>query len=318
MVLGAGPAAVSVARGLAAAGFAPELHEPDPDAARRLGDLLRQAGVPFPLSCDAGSPLGAALVAEALEEEPLADRRAHLARILAEAEGDVPVWTTLPPPVPAGAIGFRPATPAHLRPLVEIAPGPGVSAAQVDSALALARAMGRQPVSAPGDRASVAMRLSVCLADAAEDLLFEGAIPHELDEAMVAAGWDLGVFEAQDLIGLASLRDPARPRPISDRMVEEGRLGKSAGVGWYRYPGGGGAVIDPLVEDLVREEAWFAGVPQRSFGPEAMLARLRAALRAEVAAVLEEGATAAEIDLVARAGLGFVEGCGLMRWLQES
>ncbi|MFK5997198.1 MAG: 3-hydroxyacyl-CoA dehydrogenase family protein [Rhodobacterales bacterium] len=59
-------------------------------------------------------------------------------------------------------------------------------------------------------------------------------------------------------------RDPARRYiPIADRMVEEGRLGKKSGVGWYRYPGGGGAVIDPLLEDMIIEESYFAKVSRR-------------------------------------------------------
>lgn len=318
VVLGAGPAGATLARALARLGYAPVLYEPDTDTARRLGDLLRQAGLELPLVCGEGDPQGAALAVEALEDEPPQARAARLRALLDRSDPRVPVLTTALTGVPGRAIGFRLYAPAHLRSLVEIAAGPQAPAAQVEAAFALARAMGRHPVAAPHDRPSIGTRLLRRLYEAADTMLMDGAIPHELDEAMVAFGWDMGVYEAQDLIGLAEAyadrkaqagaRDPARRYiPISDRMVEEGRLGKAAGVGWYRYPGGGGAVIDPLVEDLIREEAWFAGVTPRGFTAAEMQQRLLLALVHESALMLADGtaARAADIDTVSREGLGF-------------
>lgn len=97
---------------------------------------------------------------------------------------------------------------------------------------------------------------------ACENLLMYHTNPWELDEALSAAGYAMGPCEAQDLIGLDTVlaRAPDRPLPILKRMVAEGRMGKIGGVGYYRYPGGGGAVIDPLIEDMILEEAWFAKV----------------------------------------------------------
>lgn len=96
----------------------------------------------------------------------------------------------------------------------------------------------------------------------AENLLLRHTNPWELDEGLMAWGYGMGPCEAQDLFGLDQVlaRHPKRKVSILSRMVSEGRLGKIGGVGYYRYPGGGGAVIDPLIEDLIREEAWFASV----------------------------------------------------------
>ncbi|MDK3016855.1 3-hydroxyacyl-CoA dehydrogenase family protein [Pseudodonghicola flavimaris] len=312
LILGAGPGAVGLAQLLMRAGYAPELCEPDPDAARRLGDLLARAGVDLPLVTGTGDPEAAALAIEAMEEEAGATRQAHLQALLHRCDPAVPVLSTSLSHLPARAIGFRLAAPMQLRPLVEIAAGPIAPADQIGALFALARAMERRPVAAPVGRPSIASRLSARLAGTAEQLLMQGAIPHELDEAMVARGWDLGLFEAQDLIGLAASAAilPQSARPISSRMVAEGRLGKTAGVGWYRYPGGGGAVIDPLIEDLIREEAWFAEVPQRRWSGPEMLAHLLDALRREVSEMLADGTAAslAEVQTVCAAGLGFSGG----------
>lgn len=93
----------------------------------------------------------------------------------------------------------------------------------------------------------------------ADDILLAGAVPWEVDEALEAIGFAQGLFLMQDREGLGPIRDDA-PLLVRDRMVREGRLGRAVGVGWYRYPGGGGAVIDPLMEDMIVEEARFAGI----------------------------------------------------------
>lgn len=111
---------------------------------------------------------------------------------------------------------------------------------------------------------------------ACEHLLMYHTNPWELDEALTAAGYAMGPCESQDLIGLDRVLGwaPNRPLPILKRMVAEGRMGKIAGVGYYRYPGGGGAVIDPLIEDLILEEAWFSKVTRSAKTDAELVAQL--------------------------------------------
>ena len=160
---------------------------------------------------------------------------------------------------------------------------------------------------------AVGLRLQDRLRAAVDDLLLGGTNPWELDEAMVEHGFAMGPNEAQDLVGLdvaynrrkTQPRDPKRRYVlISDRMVQEGRLGRKVGVGWYRYPGGGGKVIDPLVEDLCREEAHFARVTRRDFTDAEICERLVLAMIHEAAALLGEGVKANQIDAVSPAYLG--------------
>ena len=75
-------------------------------------------------------------------------------------------------------------------------------------------------------------------------------------------------------------------------------MGKKGGVGHYRYPGGGGAVIDPLIEDLILEEAWFAKVTRHDLPDTELVVRMQAAQAAAVGQLLGQGA---QPELVRRA-----------------
>lgn len=131
-------------------------------------------------------------------------------------------------------------------------------------------------------------------------LLLSGQTPWELDEALEEAGFDDGFLKAQDQIGLevafARRRAAGMDLLVADRMVREGRLGRSVGVGWYRYPGGGGAVIDPLMEDMIVEEAHFARVPQCPMSDSA-------AARALICGVINRAATLLADPAINRASL---------------
>lgn len=118
---------------------------------------------------------------------------------------------------------------------------------------------------------------------ATEQLLFRHTNPWELDEALCDWGYTIGPCEAQDLLGLEQVlaRADIWPGPILPRMFSEGRQGKSSGVGYYRYPGGGGAVIDPLIEDLILEEAWFGKVTRVELSDAEVVRQMHRALLAE-------------------------------------
>ncbi|MEM8578503.1 MAG: 3-hydroxyacyl-CoA dehydrogenase family protein [Pseudomonadota bacterium] len=117
----------------------------------------------------------------------------------------------------------------------------------------------------------------------AERLMWAHCAPWELDEALTEAGFEIGPCEAQDLVGLETVlgrrRAMGAPDTILDRMVAEGRVGKLGGWGYYRYPGGGGAVIDPLLEDLIDEEAHFHRAVRTNITDAEIVARMTAVLQ---------------------------------------
>ena len=219
---------------------------------------------------------------------------------------------------PSRLLGLHFFAPAHIMKLLEIVRAGATSDRALATGYALAAQLNKVPVVAGVCDGFIGNRILARYREAADTLMMDGSNPWEIDEAMVGFGMAMGPYEAQDLSGLDiafanrrrqdSTRDPARRYiPISDRMVNEGRLGRKVGVGWYRYPGGGGKVIDPLVEDLAREEAWFAGVTRRRIDEAEIVERLVLAMVNEAAAILSEGiaARASDIDLVTVLGYGF-------------
>lgn len=218
---------------------------------------------------------------------------------------------------PSRVVGLHLSAPAQVMKLAEIARGAATSREALATCFALARTLGKVPVLAGGGD-FIGERLLARYHEAADTVFMDGSTPWEVDEAMVEFGYAMGPYEAQDIAGLdlefasrrrrAAARDPRRRQiPILDRMMELGKLGRKVGAGWYRYPGGGGKVDDPIVADLAIEESYFAGRTRTDYRPAEIRERLLLATIDEAADILREGAAAraSDIDLVTVFGLGF-------------
>ena len=219
---------------------------------------------------------------------------------------------------PSRVVGLHFFAPAHVVKLLEVVRAGATGERAMATAFALAGRLGKVPVVAGVCDGFIGNRILARYREAADTVLMDGSTPWEIDEAMVEFGYPMGPYEAQDLSGLDiahanrrrrdATRDPARRYvPIADRMVELGKLGKKTGAGWYRYPGGGGKVEDPIVADLALEEAHFAGIERTDYTGDEIRERLVAAMINEACDILHEGiaAGARDIDLVTVLGHGF-------------
>ena len=267
-ILGSGALPVDLVAACQIAGLSAVLFEPDTDAAERAAFFLQKRGAGrVPVTGALADVASARLVLDAWSEGgPAAAALQDLFR------GQVPV-ATLSPVTALGGItaqervaGVSVAAPSHIRNLLEISPNPATSPETLVSLQDFADSLGKQVLTLPVGAPSLIDTLTDRMITDANELLLQGSTPWEVDESLEGYGFDLGLFAAQDLIGtdVAYYRRKATGAPllIFDRAFEEGRLGQQVGWGWYRYPGGGGAVIDPLIEDLIREEAWFAKIDQ--------------------------------------------------------
>ena len=219
---------------------------------------------------------------------------------------------------PTRVIGLHFFAPAHIMKLLEIVQGAQSSDRAMATGYALAKRLGKVPVRAGVCDGFIGNRILARYREAADTVFMDGSTPWEVDDAMVEFGYAMGPYEAQDLSGLdiayanrqrqAPTRDPNRRYiPIADRMIELGKLGRKTSAGWYRYPGGGGKVEDPIVADLAIEEAHFSGITRTYYSSQETRQRLVLAMINEAADILDAGIaqSAGDIDLVTVFGYGF-------------
>jgi 3-hydroxybutyryl-CoA dehydrogenase len=153
---------------------------------------------------------------------------------------------------PSRVVGLHFFNPAPLMELVELVAGLQSS----DEALAVARAaavaMGRHVIDATDGPGFLVNRCNRPFGLEALRLLQEKIADVETIDAIVrAAGFRMGPFELQDLVGIdvgfevaksfydLSFGEPRwRPSPLSAQMVDAGRLGRKTGQGWYAYDNG--------------------------------------------------------------------------------
>ncbi|HEX4891787.1 MAG TPA: 3-hydroxyacyl-CoA dehydrogenase NAD-binding domain-containing protein, partial [Hyphomicrobiaceae bacterium] len=131
-------------------------------------------------------------------------------------------------------------------------------------------------------------------------MIEEGALPHQIDKVMEDFGYPVGPFKVNDMSGLDVSYDTRKRRaaadpnyrglPITDAVVEAGRLGQKTGAGWYRYEKGDRTPhVDPELEKLVRAKAVELGIKQRSFTDDEILKRLLFGAINECCKIIEEG-----------------------------
>jgi 3-hydroxybutyryl-CoA dehydrogenase len=153
---------------------------------------------------------------------------------------------------PSRVVGMHFFNPPPLMRLVEVIAGLDSS----EEALALARAtgsaMGRHVIDAADVPGFLVNRCSRPFGLEALRLLQERVADVETIDAIVrAAGYRMGPFELQDLVGIdtgfevaksfyeLSFGEPRwRPSPLSAQMVAAGRHGRKTGRGWYEYADG--------------------------------------------------------------------------------
>ncbi|HTR03124.1 MAG TPA: 3-hydroxyacyl-CoA dehydrogenase family protein [Thermoanaerobaculia bacterium] len=148
-------------------------------------------------------------------------------------------------------IGIHFFNPVAVMPLVEVVRGKETSPATEERALALVRALGKEAVRVADSPGFATSRLGVALGLEAMRMVEEGvAGAADIDRAMeLGYGHRMGPLKTSDLVGLdvrlaiaetleAELAtDRFSPPRILKTLVAEGRTGKKAGEGFFRWDG---------------------------------------------------------------------------------
>jgi 3-hydroxybutyryl-CoA dehydrogenase len=150
---------------------------------------------------------------------------------------------------PDRVIGMHFFNPVHLMKLLELVVHDQTSDATREAALAVAHALGKEPIVVRDVPGFASSRLGICIGLEAMRMVEQGvASAEDIDKAMVLGyNHPMGPLRLTDLVGLDVRLSIAeylhrelgsesfRPPDILRRMVAEGKLGKKSGQGFYSW-----------------------------------------------------------------------------------
>ncbi len=150
---------------------------------------------------------------------------------------------------PTRFLGVHFFNPVPVMKLVEVVPGSKTAPEAVQKARELAEKLGKTPVTVSESPGFVVNRLLCPMMNEAAYLVMDGvASPEDIDTAMkLGANHPIGPLALADLVGIdvlyaimqvlySDIDDPKyRPCPLLKTMIDEGRLGRKSGRGFFSY-----------------------------------------------------------------------------------
>jgi 3-hydroxybutyryl-CoA dehydrogenase len=149
---------------------------------------------------------------------------------------------------PERVTGMHFFNPVHIMKLVEVVRAEQSSDEAVEASLALARRMGKEPISVADAPGFASSRLGLVIGLEAMRMVEEGvASPEDIDKAMTLGyGFPMGPLKLTDLVGLdvrcsiaeylaVEIGPHFTPPAILKEKVARGELGKKSGKGFYDW-----------------------------------------------------------------------------------
>jgi 3-hydroxyacyl-CoA dehydrogenase len=213
---------------------------------------------------------------------------------------------------PQDVLGMHFFSPANVMKLCEIVRAEKTAPDALTTAVAVARRIAKVPAVVGVCDGFVGNRMLAQRGKQAEKLLFEGALPQQVDAVVTKFGMPMGPFAMGDLAGLdigwRSRKDRGIKSEIADALCEAGRFGQKTGKGYYKYEAGSRAAMpDPEVEKLIDGTLQRLGRKRRNVGDDEILERMMYPMINEGARILEEKVAArpSDIDVIWLYGYGW-------------
>jgi 3-hydroxyacyl-CoA dehydrogenase len=213
---------------------------------------------------------------------------------------------------PENVIGLHFFSPANVMRLLEEVRGEKTSKTVIATSMNLGKRIAKVPVLVGVCHGFVGNRMLHQRAREAEALMYEGAMPQQVDKVLFDFGFPMGPFAMSDLAGLdvgwRIRKMRGTTSPVADRLCEMDRFGQKTSAGYYKYEAGSRAAIpDPIVEEIILEESKKMGIERRQISDEEILDRCLLPMINEGAKILEEGKAirASDVDVIWVYGYGW-------------
>ena len=217
---------------------------------------------------------------------------------------------------PELVVGTHFFSPANIMRLLEVVRGEKTSNETLATIMAIGKKLKKAAVVSLNAPGFIGNRMLFRYTAQANMLLLEGALPHQVDQALESFGLNMGPFRMMDLVGLdlgwrarklGGKESPLHAK-IGDELCEQNRFGQKSAAGYYNYSEGSRAPNpapenEPTYEKISSEN----GFTRRDISDEEIVDRCILALINEGADILSEGVAqrAADIDVVYINGYGF-------------
>ena len=210
---------------------------------------------------------------------------------------------------PESVIGLHFFSPANVMKLLEIVRGDATGKDVIKTCMSFAKRIKKVAVLVGVCPGFVGNRILFPRQAQANQLILEGAMPHEVDKVLVEFGMPMGAFQMSDLAGLdiGWSAETSKGETIRDRLCEMDRRGQKTGAGFYDYDEKRNPNPSPVVEKLIREFAAEKGAALREISEQEILERCIYPMINEGAKILEEGIAtrASDIDVTWVYGYGW-------------
>jgi 3-hydroxyacyl-CoA dehydrogenase len=147
---------------------------------------------------------------------------------------------------PHMVVGTHFFSPANIMRLLEVVRGEHTSDETLATIMAIGKRLKKAAVVSLNAPGFIGNRMLFGYTAQANMLLLEGALPHQIDQALESFGLNMGPFRMMDLVGLdlgwrarklGGKESPLHAK-IGDELCEQNRFGQKNGAGYYNYSEG--------------------------------------------------------------------------------
>jgi 3-hydroxyacyl-CoA dehydrogenase len=210
---------------------------------------------------------------------------------------------------PESVIGLHFFSPANVMKLLEIVRGDKTSLEVIKTCMGFAKRINKVAALVGVCVGFVGNRILARRQQQANQLILEGALPHEVDKVLFDFGLPMGAFQMSDLAGLdlGWDKETSRGETLRDVLCEADRRGQKTGAGFYDYDEKRNPTPSPLVEKIITDFSAKAGIERRSISEQEILERCIYPMINEGARILEEGIAirASDVDVIWVYGYGW-------------